>query len=338
MRPRKGIAFVLAVLATACFATTGRAQTPGEMAQTAAYAAAHQNKDGGFAMEPGQPSSLRATNAALKILKHVGGSVPDVLGCVDFVKACRAGGGFAPTPGGQPDVITTAIGLMAASELKIDDPEMIRQGVAFLGRNARAFEDVRMSAAGLEAIGVYSPDAPRWYQQLQKMRNAQGSFGEGAAAPFATGGITAAILRLGMPLEHRDAIIKTIKGGQRPEGGWSKDDGPPDLSSSYRIVRAMYMMHARPDLDRLLDFVSRCRKPDGSYSVTPDAKGSLGGTYLGTILVHWSALADGAPRGRRDRRVHAPRQGGFARRLGGEQATLVGEGWGPDRPFERPGS
>src|SRR5262249_18508784 len=165
---------------------------------TASFAAAHQNKDGGFAPKVGQPSSLSSTNAGLRVLKHVGGSVPDILACVNYVKSCRvAGGGFAATPGGKPDIVTTAMGLLAASELKINDSDMTREAVAYLGRNARSFEEVRMSAAGLEAIGVSSPDAPRWYRQLQGMRNPDGTFGTGAAAPFATGGSAAAILRLG---------------------------------------------------------------------------------------------------------------------------------------------
>ena len=201
----------------------------------------------------GQPSSLGSTNAGLRVLRHVGGSVPDILACVNYVKSCRVpGGGFAPVPGGKPDVVTTALGLMAASELKIADSDMLRETVAFLGKNARSFEEVRMAAAGLEAIGVYSPEIPRWYHQIQGMRNPDGTFGTGAAVPFATGGSAAAILRLGYPLDHRDAVVKAITAGQRPEGGWSKDDGPPDLASSYRIMRAMFMLRERPDIDRLL--------------------------------------------------------------------------------------
>jgi acetyl esterase/lipase/prenyltransferase beta subunit len=296
MRPRTGIAFILAALAAAWVAPSSTAQTPAEMAQTASFAAAHQNKDGGFAPKVGQPSSLSSTNAGLRVLKHVGGSVPDVLACVNYVKSCRVpGSGFAATPGGKPDVVTTAMGLLAASELKINDSDMIREAVAYLGRNARSFEEVRMSAAGLEAIGVSSPDAPRWYRQIQGMRNPDAAFGTGATVPFATGGAAAAILRLGMPLEHRDAIVRAIRDGQRPEGGWSKDDGPPDLSSSYRIMRAMYMMHERPDIDRLLAFVARCRKSDGSYSATPEGEGNLGGAYLATILIYWSRQLMGLP-------------------------------------------
>jgi hypothetical protein len=148
MRPSTGIAIVLAGLGTAMAAPWSRGQTTAELARTAAFAAAHQNKDGGFAAKAGQASSLGATNTGLRILRQVGGSVPDVLGCIEFVKSCRdSGGGFAQTPGGKPDVVTTALGLMAASELKIADPGMIRGAVAYLGKNARSFEEVRMCHA-----------------------------------------------------------------------------------------------------------------------------------------------------------------------------------------------
>jgi poly(3-hydroxybutyrate) depolymerase len=110
-----------------------------------------------------------------------------------------------------------------------------------------------------------------------------------------TGGATAAILRFGRRLDRRDAIVAAIKAGQRPEGGWSKDDGPPDLSSSYRIMRAMYMLRELPDTDRLMAFVASCRKPDGSYSSTLGGSGDLGGTYLGTILIHWTRQLLGLP-------------------------------------------
>ena len=186
MRRSTSIAIVLTAYVTAWATPTSRAQTPAEFAQTAAFAAAHQNKDGGFAAKSGGPSSLGGTNAGLRVLRHVGGSVPDVLACVSYVKSCRtADGGFASTPGGTSDFITTAIGLMAASELKINDPKLIRGAVAYLGRNARSFEEVRMAAAGLEAIGVASPEIPRWFTQIQDMRNPDGTFGAGPNQAFA---------------------------------------------------------------------------------------------------------------------------------------------------------
>jgi poly(3-hydroxybutyrate) depolymerase len=316
MRRSMGIGIILTAFCVASAAPSSWAQTPAEFAGTAAFAAAHQNKDGGFTTKVGGPSSLGATNSGLRTLRHVGGSVPDVLACVKYVKSCLTPeGGFASTPGGKPEVVTTAVGLMAATELKISDPRMIRGAVAYLGKHARSFEEVRMAIAGLEAIGVTSPDIPRWNTQIQDMRNPDGTFGAGPSQAFVTGGAGAAILRMGLSLDRRapskagqplmapepfsvswrDAVVAAIKAGQRPEGGWSKDAGPPDLGSTYRVMRCLYMLREKPDVDRLMAFVSRCRKADGSYSSVPGGEGDLGGTYLGTIITYWTRQLLGLP-------------------------------------------
>lgn len=44
-------------------------QAPAELAETAAFVAALQNPDGGFAPAAGQVSNLTATNAAIRALK-----------------------------------------------------------------------------------------------------------------------------------------------------------------------------------------------------------------------------------------------------------------------------
>jgi prenyltransferase beta subunit/pimeloyl-ACP methyl ester carboxylesterase len=283
-----------------CFAVASgegaRGQTPAEFAQTAAFAATHQKKDGGFAPKFGEPSSLGSTNSGLRVLKHVGGSVPDILACIRYVKSCRdSGGGFAPAPGGKPDVVTTAIGLMAASELKIADETTIKEAIGYLGKNAKSFEEVRMAIAGLEAVAAKSPDFARWNDQIQAMRNPDGTFGEGPAQPFATGGAAAAILRMGLILDKRDAVAAALKSGQRPDGAWSKDAGGSDLGSTYRIMRALYMMNEKPDLDRLLGYVARCRQSDGSYATAPGGPGSLAATYTATIVIRWARLLSNYP-------------------------------------------
>jgi hypothetical protein len=98
-----------------------------------------------------------------------------------------------------------------------------------------------------------------------------------------------------MPLEKRDAIVAAIKEGQRSDGGWSKDDGPSDLGSSYRIMRALFMMKEKPDVPRLQAFIARCRRPDGSYAASPEGQGSLGSTYFAAIILRWLRLLDGKP-------------------------------------------
>ncbi len=291
----RGLRYHVVVGVVCCFAivlaATARGQTPAEFVETAVFAAAHQNTDGGFGAKAGGPSSLGSTNSALRVLKYVGGSVPDILACVRYVKSCRdQGGGFAQNPGGKPDVITTAIGLMAASELKIADQTVVQEAIAFLGKNAKSFEEVRMAIAGLEAVGAKSPDFARWNEQLQAKRNPDGTFGEGPSQAFDTGGTAAAILRMGLELDKRDAIANVLKSGQRPDGAWSKDAGNTDLGSTYRIMRALYMMHEKPDLARLLGYVARCRQSDGSYASAPGGTGSLSATYTATIVTRWARL------------------------------------------------
>jgi poly(3-hydroxybutyrate) depolymerase/prenyltransferase beta subunit len=289
------------VAAIACcigiaLAGTSRGQSPAEFAQTATFAAAHQNPDGGFAPEPGAPSSLGSTNSGLRVLKHVGGSVPDILACIRYVKSCRdSGGGFSQVPGGKPDVVTTAIGLMAASELKIADQATIQEAIGYLGKNAKSFEEVRMAIAGLEAVGGKSPDFARWKQQIEAMRNPDGTFGAGPGQAYATGGAAAAILRMGIDLDKRDAVANALKSSQRTDGAWSKDSGNSDLGSTYRIMRALYMMHEKPDLDRLLGFIGRCRQSDGSYAAAPGGTGDLAATYTATIVIRWARLLSNLP-------------------------------------------
>ncbi|HWE35264.1 MAG TPA: hypothetical protein VG406_01730, partial [Isosphaeraceae bacterium] len=74
------------VIAIATGSNIARAQGPEELARTAAYVAALQNKDGGFAAEAGGRSTLGATSTSIRVLKNVAGSVRDVPGALAFVR------------------------------------------------------------------------------------------------------------------------------------------------------------------------------------------------------------------------------------------------------------
>jgi hypothetical protein len=100
---------------------------------------------------------------------------------------------------------------------------------------------------------------------------------------------------MGIQPDKRDVVSAVIKAGQRPDGAWSKDAGPSDLASTTRVMRALYMLKERPDEARLLDYIARCRQPDGSYSNTPGGPGSLGTTYFATIILRWLRLLDAEP-------------------------------------------
>jgi poly(3-hydroxybutyrate) depolymerase/prenyltransferase beta subunit len=270
-----------------------------DMARTAAFLAAFQNPDGGFAGKSGGASSLGSTSSAIRALKYSGGSIPDVLGCIKYVKSCFNAdeGGFAPTPGGKPDVNTTASGLMAVSELKIATDEMISKATAFFSKNAKSFEEVRIAAAGMEAVNKPSPDFPAWIAQIEGMRNPDGTFGKGASQAFDTGGSVALLLRMGVKLdkEKQDAALTAMRAGQRPDGGWSRGEGPSTPDATYRIMRAFFMLKEKPDLDKVRSFVARFRQADGGYATQPGGMADVGGTYFASIVLRWARELEGSP-------------------------------------------
>ncbi|MEW4567268.1 family 16 glycoside hydrolase [Tautonia sp. JC769] len=265
---------------------------------TAQFAAMRQNPDGGFAAEPGGESSLGATTAAVRVLRYTAGSIPDVLGCLDFVRSCfdPASGGFAQTPDGTADVGSTASGLMALGELRIDDEELLSRASEFLATHAKTFPEVRIAIAGFEAVGRPSPRREEWTAELLESRNDDGTWGEGPSLAFDTGGTAAALLRMGHDLDRREAVVESLRAGQQEDGGWTSGEGGTDLSASYRVMRAAYMMGAAPDLAALRRFVESCRRDDGGYAPGPEQEAAtLGGTYMATILLRWSDLLEGLP-------------------------------------------
>jgi len=266
-------------------------------AKTASFVQALQNKDGGFAAKAGGASSLGSTSSSIRVLKSVGGTIPDVLTCIKYVQSCRdkQSGGFAPTPGGTPDVRTTAVGLMAVAELLIADEATVDAAVEYFSKNVKAFEDIRIAVAGLEAVSRKSPDFPKWIKQVEEMRNADGTFGEGAGQARATGGAVAALLRMGVKLEHPAIVVTAMKAGQRKDGAWSGGEEPSNLEATYRITRALFMLKEAPDLDSLRSYINRCRKSDGSYSTSPEGEGDLSGTYYATTVLKWVKQLGGEP-------------------------------------------
>ena len=278
-------------------APLARAQTPQELAQTSQYVAGFQNPDGGFGGSAGGASSLGTTSSAVRILKYTGGSVPDVLGAIKFVKSCQNAetGGFASAPGGKTDVGTTASGLMAFGELKIQDDAAVERAVKYLSTNAKTFEEIRIAVAGLEAVKRTAPEFKTWEAVVKEGRNEDGTFGTGPAAARDTGGRAVALLRMGVELDRKDAIVKFLKTAQRSDGGWGRAEGASDLEATYRIMRFFFMTKERPDLERLRTFVSSHRNSDGSYSPKPGAAGSLGSSYFPTVLLYWSRILAGEP-------------------------------------------
>ena len=293
---RQRTTFLTAGLVVWAVSSSSLAQSPKELAQTAHYIAAFQNPDGGFSGTVGGKSSLGATTSACKILKYSGGSIPDVLKCIAFVESCydKESGGFAPTPGGKTDVGTTASGLMAVGELKLD-PKPFARSSEYFSKNAKSFEEVRIAVAGFEATRTTSPDFARWIEQVNTGRNADGTWGEGPTKAKDTCGKAAALLRMGVKLDHREAVLAALRDAQQGDGGWSADGGKADLGTSYRIVRCFYMLKEKPDLESLRSWIAKHRQSDGGYSSKPGGAADSGGTYFCSIMLYWARLLDGEP-------------------------------------------
>src|SRR5262249_43426462 len=140
-------------------------QTPEQKQQTIAALQKLQARDGGFlpafASNEQTPSSLRALTSALRALKYFGGEPTVKDPCGHYVERCfdRDGGGFADHPGAKPDVATTAIGIMAAVELKMPLDDYRASAVKYLSGQVKTFEDIRIAAAAFEAIKERPPQA-----------------------------------------------------------------------------------------------------------------------------------------------------------------------------------
>src|SRR5262249_22112852 len=160
---------------------------------------------------------------------------------------------------------------------------------------AKTFEEIRLAAAGLEAIGKSAPSTDAWLKIIAAMQNADGSFGKDKGAARDTGSAVAAILRLGGKIEHPDRVIEVMKHGQRADdGGFGKADADAsDLETCYRITRSLHMLKQKPrNSVRLRAFIAQCRNPDGGYGVVPGQPSSTGGTYFAAILLHWLTPLD----------------------------------------------
>ncbi len=267
------------------------AQTADQKKATIEYLKKLQNKDGSFSAAEGQAkSSLGATSSALRALKYSGGDVADKTAAIDFVKSCydKASGGFADQPGGKPTVSLTAVGLMAIVELKIDPEPYAGPAVKYLDDNAKTFDEFRIAVAGLEAVGKKGSSANAWLEQINKMRNDDGTFGKGDGQARETGSAVVAILRLGGKVEYKDAVLKALNAAQRKDGGFGKADAKEsDLETTYRVMRAYHMLDAKPDVNQLRGFIDACRNRDGGYGVASGKPSTVSGTYYAATIQHW---------------------------------------------------
>ncbi|MBI3909425.1 MAG: terpene cyclase/mutase family protein, partial [Armatimonadetes bacterium] len=83
------------------------------------------------------------------------------------------------------------------------------------------------------------------------------------------------------------AVVRALKAAQRPDGGFSAVGDTSDLATTYRVMRAFWMLKEKPHLGRLREFISRCRNADGGYGPSPGQPSTASTTYFAAIVLHW---------------------------------------------------
>ncbi|MCI0639777.1 MAG: hypothetical protein L0Y72_08930 [Gemmataceae bacterium] len=289
--------FLLSLAAVLPLPVAALAQEDAGVKQTIAFVQKLQTNTGGFLSMAPQPNirlapNLRSTSSAVRALHYLGGKVPDHDACVKFVDNCfdPASGGFSDFAKGKPDVFSTAVGIMAVTELKMPIDKYHTAAIKYLSDNAKSFEEIRIAAAGLERLKAQSPKSKDWLKEVTKLQNKDGTFGKDAGLARDTGGAVVTLLRLGGDLSKRDDILRVLKEGQRPSGGYGKGDNElgADLETTYRVMRCFVMLKARPEREEgMRTYVAKCRNEDGGYSLTPGATSTVSGTYFAAIVLHW---------------------------------------------------
>lgn len=264
-----------------------------------AYVQKLQTSTGGFlASQPAanvrMEPTLRATSAAVRALKYLGADIPNKEACVKFVESCHdsKSGGFKDTAASAgPDVFTTAVGIMAVTELKMPSERYEAGALKYLSENAQGFEDIRIAVAGLERLGKKAPKAAAWLEEVNKVKIPGDVDGRTSGAARMQGSLIVTVLRLGSQVDDASGHIKRLQGGQRADGGYGKEGAATsDLETTYRVMRAFHMLKARPGkVEALQAFVARCRNGDGGSGIAPGQPSSVGATYFASIIKHWLA-------------------------------------------------
>jgi hypothetical protein len=266
-------------------------------AQSIEFVQKLQTPGGGFlAMAPAPnirlAPTLRATSTAARALHYLGGKIPNPEAAKKFIASCHdaASGGFADMPGGKAEVAPTAIGILAVRDLGMKAEPYEDGVVKFLNENAKSFEDIRIAAAAFEGMKRQAPKRDVWLAEIAKLRKADGTFGAGAAQTRETGSAVAIYLRLGENLDQRDNVLKALRDGQRPNGGFGKGatETDADLETAYRVMRSFMMMKEKPArVEALRTYVAKCRNEDGGYAIAPGEMSTVSGTYFATIIRKW---------------------------------------------------
>lgn len=282
-------------------ALPGQAPTAAERRETLAWLAARRHDSGGYAADAahGSPATLPATSAAVRAIRLFGGRIEGVAATETFIKSCVTPDGLAPRPAMPADVRTTAVGIMAYLELRPQTQLNVGQINLLLGgavealyARSRTFDDIRIAAAALEALGDRSADhaAQRrgWITQVEALRRPMGWFGKTGDEARETASAVVTLLRLGGRVDKPGDVVQLLRQQQHKTGGWgTTPTAAPDLESTYRVVRCFVMLDGRPDTAALAQFVRACRNADGGYGLQPGQRSNVSATYFAGSVLAW---------------------------------------------------
>ena len=264
---------------------------PDQVAQTTRYLAALAMPMGGYSPQAGSKASLRATLGAVRGLRLLGVQPADLAACRDFVTTCLGYEGFADGPEQKPGpsaATLQAVGIMALHDLDLQNSTRLKSGLpdefARLENLAADFETVRLAAAAFEAGKKTPTKKDVWLELIEKEQAASRDNSR------VVGGATAARLRLGVQLspKEREELAGRLLAGQKEDGGWAPSaKEPSDLDSCYRVMRAIKMLGAKPNAEKLRAFVASCRNADGGYGVGQGKPSSVSATYQALIVLSW---------------------------------------------------
>ena len=286
---RRTLLALLTLLLLLLLPASSRARkiTRDERAASLQYVQSLQNPDGGFRPTAvAAPSTLGATVGGLRAFRYWGKTAPQASRCREFIRSCRQeDGSFADTPTGTPDARSTAMGLMVLAELKEEMESYVGPALLWFREKARTQPDVYIAAAALDAVRVQAKDTDGWQKLFLATRNGDGTFGK-TPGDSARAAIT--LLRLTGNLTHREAVAEQVAGAQnRSDGGFPGAAGTSDLAATYPMMRACFLLRARPDLAGVRRFVAACRNSDGGYGPAPGQPSTLSTTYFAAIVSHW---------------------------------------------------
>jgi hypothetical protein len=184
--------------------------------------------------------------------------------------------------------------LMALAELRVARGEVQEGARAFLDARARALPEIYISAAACEAAGLTPARREEWIRAYRETRQGPGLYGK---SPYETAGALITLLRLKADVPDAREAAEKIRAAQRPDGGFAPDlpgadPAASDLPATYRMMRALAMVKAPPDLEKLRAFVRSCRNADGGYGPAPGKASGASPSYMAAIVLHWADELD----------------------------------------------